>query len=71
MDRPPLIPTQTLPPPQSRRKKVIGSVIAVAAMAGLGYLAWHLTHPDAGAGAAAGQRPGASAGPSGGGGGRG
>jgi multidrug efflux system membrane fusion protein len=67
MDRPPLIPPQTLPPPHSRRKKVIGSVIAVAAMAGLGYLAWHLTHPDAGAGAAPGQRPGASAGPGGGG----
>ncbi len=64
MDRPPLIPPATLPAPHSRRKKVIGSVIAVAAMAGLGYLAWHLTHPEPAV--APGQGPGASAGPGGG-----
>lgn len=65
MDRPPLITEKTLPPPRSRRNKIIGSVIAVLAMAGLGYLAWHLTHPEPTAGAAQGQRAG------GGGGGRG
>jgi multidrug efflux system membrane fusion protein len=62
MDRPPVITGKTLPPPRTRRSKVIGSVIAVLAMAGLGYLAWHLTHPStdaaAGPGAAAGQRGG-------------
>ena len=48
MDRPPVITTKSLPPSRSRRGRVIGSVIAVAAMAALGYLAWHLTHPAAG-----------------------
>ena len=48
MDRPPVITTKSVPPPRSRRGRVIGSVIAVAAMAALGYLAWHLTHPAAG-----------------------
>jgi multidrug efflux system membrane fusion protein len=70
MDRPPLITEKTLPPPRSRRNKIVGGVIAVLAMAGLGYLAWHLTHPDAPAGAAQGQRAGGSPG-GGGGGGRG
>ncbi|NHZ41435.1 efflux RND transporter periplasmic adaptor subunit [Massilia aquatica] len=61
-------------PRRSRRAKIIGSVIAVLAMAGLGTLAWYLTHqPAAGPGGAPGA-PGA-AGPGGapaaGGGGRG
>ena len=73
MDRPPVITAKTLPPPRTKRSRVIGSVIAVAAMAGLGYLAWHLTHPAADAGAS-GQQAGAGAGagrPGGGRGGRG
>ncbi|MFC0135357.1 efflux transporter periplasmic adaptor subunit [Massilia eurypsychrophila] len=70
MDRPPLITEKTLPPPRSWRNKIVGGVIAVLAMAGLGYLAWHLTHPDAPAGAAQGQRAGGGPG-GGGGGGRG
>jgi multidrug efflux system membrane fusion protein len=43
-----LLSPKITPPPtpvkKSRRSKVIGGVIAVALMAGLGYLAWHLTH---------------------------
>ncbi|UOD30289.1 efflux RND transporter periplasmic adaptor subunit [Massilia violaceinigra] len=51
-------------PRRSRRAKIIGSVIAVLAMAGLGTLAWYLTHqPAAGPGGAPGA-PGA-AGPGG------
>jgi multidrug efflux system membrane fusion protein len=30
----------------SRRASIIGSVIAVLALAGIGWLAWHLTHPS-------------------------
>jgi multidrug efflux system membrane fusion protein len=74
MDRPPAIPATTLAPPRTRRSRVIGAIIAVLAMAGLGYLAWHLTHPAADPAAAGGQRPGAGAAggrPGGGGGGRG
>jgi multidrug efflux system membrane fusion protein len=56
MDRPPLITAKTPAPVRTRRSRVIGSVIAVAAMAGLGYLAWHLTHPAADAAAGAGAR---------------
>lgn len=63
-------------PQRSRRSKVIGSVIAIAVMAALGGLAWHLTHPAAGAAGAggapgAGGRPGGGGGPGGPGGGRG
>ncbi|WP_027863836.1 efflux RND transporter periplasmic adaptor subunit [Massilia alkalitolerans] len=71
----------TSPPPPSpearRRKRLIGTVIAVLAMAGLAALAWYLTHRPAGAGAggppgAAGARgPGGGGGPGAGGGGRG
>lgn len=72
----------TSPPPPSpearRRKRLIGTVIAVLAMVGLAALAWYLTHRPAGGGAggppgAAGARgPGAGAGgPGGGRGGRG
>jgi multidrug efflux system membrane fusion protein len=39
---------------------VIGAIVAILAMAGLGWLAWHLTHQPTGTGAGAG--PGASAG---------
>lgn len=40
-------------PKHSRRSRVIGTIVAVLAMAGLGALAWHLTHrdPQGGAGA--------------------
>jgi multidrug efflux system membrane fusion protein len=58
------------PVKRSRRSKIIGGVIAVAAMAGLGWLAWHLTHPAAGQGQGQGQGqsqggPGAAGGPGG------
>lgn len=71
----------TSPPPPSpearRRKRLIGTVIAVLAMAGLAALAWYLTHRPAGEGAggppgAAGARgPGGGPGAAGGRGGRG
>jgi len=73
----------TSPPPPSpealRRRRLIGTVIAVLAMIGLGALAWHLTHKPAGGGAGgppgaagAGARAGGpGAGPGGPGGGRG
>jgi multidrug efflux system membrane fusion protein len=65
-------PAITAVKPRSRRSKVIGSVIAVLAMAGLGGLAWHLTHPDPVASGQPGQRGGPGAGgPGGGRGGRG
>ena len=43
----------------SRRTRLAGSVLAVLVLAGTGWLAWHLTHPDtpaAGPGAAGGRR---------------
>lgn len=40
----------------SRRARLIGAVIAIIVLAALGWLAWHLTHPDAGSADAA--RPG-------------
>jgi multidrug efflux system membrane fusion protein len=66
----------TTHPPRTRRSRVIGAIVAILVMAGLGWLAWHLTHQPvgAGAGAAAGARgqgggaPGAGGGPGGGGG---
>jgi multidrug efflux system membrane fusion protein len=71
----------TTRPPRTRRSRVIGTIVAILAMAGLGWLAWHLTHQPTGtgtgAGAAAGARgqgggaPGAGGGPGGGRGGRG
>ncbi|WLI87478.1 efflux RND transporter periplasmic adaptor subunit [Massilia sp. R2A-15] len=68
MELPPVVTDKTLPRRHSRRGRIIGSIVAVLAMAGLGYLAWHLTHPsaDTAAPGAQGQRPGG-----GGGGGRG
>ncbi|MCZ8257856.1 MAG: efflux RND transporter periplasmic adaptor subunit, partial [Polaromonas sp.] len=48
-------PRVTLPRKRiSRRASIIGSVIAVLALAGTGWLAWHLTRPPAESGAAAG-----------------
>jgi multidrug efflux system membrane fusion protein len=66
----------TTHPPRTRRSRVIGAIVAILVMAGLGWLAWHLTHQPAGAGAgaAAGARgqgggaPGTGGGPGGGGG---
>ncbi len=43
-----------------RRNVILGSVLAIALVAGTGWLAWHLTHPDTTAANAAGARPGAS-----------
>jgi membrane fusion protein, multidrug efflux system len=57
-------------PTMSRRGMVIGSVIALVAMAGLGWLAWSLTHPD-GETQATSARPGAGPGARGGAGGGG
>ena len=38
----------------SRRATIIGSVIALVAVAGLGWLAWDLTHPEPGTATAGG-----------------
>ena len=69
---PPTSATANIPPRRalSRRSRVVGSLVAVLALAGTGWLAWSLTHPDATP--TAGAVPGA-AGPGGGppGGGRG
>ena len=59
----------TSPPPRNRRSKIIGSIIAVLVMAGLGALAWYLTHqPKEGPGGPGGQQAAAGGGPRGGGG---
>lgn len=58
----PSAPVRTKP---SRRSLLIGSVIAVLGMAGLGWLAWSLTHPDESTASA--QGPGGNRGPGGGG----
>jgi multidrug efflux system membrane fusion protein len=56
----------------SRRGRIIGSVIALLVVAGLGWLAWDLTHSSGGAsGAASGARAGGGQGGSGAGGGPG
>ena len=44
----------------SRRARIVGGLLAVLALGGTGWLAWHLTHPDKSASAAAG--PGAAGG---------
>lgn len=64
----------TSKPTRSRRGKIIGSIIAVLAMAALGTLAWYLTHqpkegPGGGAAGMQGAGPGGPGGPGGGGGG--
>jgi len=72
---PTLLTPKTTPPPtpipvkKSRRAKIIGGVIAIAAMAGLGYLAWHLTHkaPQGAQGGAPGAQGGGGRGGPGGG----
>jgi len=48
-------------PRLSRRARLAGSALAVLALAGTGWLAWHLTHPDASSSAAPGGRRGAPA----------
>ena len=62
--------SNTIPPRRtlSRRSRVVGSLVAVLALAGTGWLAWELTHPDkptataAGPGAGGPGRPGGSGG---------
>ncbi|MFL6708993.1 MAG: efflux RND transporter periplasmic adaptor subunit [Massilia sp.] len=78
MQQPPVDQASSPVPPHSRRSKIIGTIIAIAAMVGLGWLAWHLTHPSAeggapgqgGAGRGAQGASGGGGGPGGGGGGR-
>ncbi|NYE59236.1 multidrug efflux system membrane fusion protein [Duganella sp. 1224] len=66
-------PTLSANPPK-RSRKIVGSVIAIAVMAALGGLAWHLTHQPAGGAPGAqgpgGPGPGGPGGPGGAGGGR-
>ena len=52
---PPAVPRKVM----SRRNRVLGGLLAVLVLAGLGWLAWQLTHADGAAGA-----PGARRGPS-------
>jgi len=47
----------------SSRTRLMGGLLAVLILGGTGWLAWHLTHPDAASDAAA--RPGAAGGPRG------
>lgn len=56
--QPPQSPHPKLP---GRRNLILGSILAIALVAGTGWLAWHLTHPDTTAtgSAGAGARPGA------------
>jgi multidrug efflux system membrane fusion protein len=56
------------PKTHTRRKRIIGTIVAVLAMIGLGVLAWRLTHqaPAAGQGAAAGGGARGAGGPGGG-----
>jgi multidrug efflux system membrane fusion protein len=48
-------------PQRTRRSRVIGTIVAILAMAGLGWLAWNLTHQPAGSGAGSGAGAGAGA----------
>jgi membrane fusion protein, multidrug efflux system len=73
--RPTVQPDEPAPRRISRRATLVGSIIAILVVAGIGWLAWDLTHRDTAA-AADGARPGggagrAAGGPGGGGGGRG
>jgi multidrug efflux system membrane fusion protein len=66
--------TTTARPQRTRRSRIIGAIVAILVMAGLGWLAWHLTHQPTGAGAGAGagaRGQGGAAGAGGGGGGPG
>ena len=75
MDPQPPVPPQSLepvPPAQPPRRRIsnratlLGSLIAIAGVIGVGWLAWELTHPDKAA-VAEGGRPGAGAADGGGG----
>ena len=73
MDSPPKSALTSPPPPRAqatRRKRIIGTLIAVLAMIGLAALAWYLTHRPAAAPGAGGP-PGAAGARAGGGGGGG
>ena len=62
VETPPIHSSNTVPAKRmSRRSRLLGSLLAVLVLAGTGWLAWHLTHPDAPAGA-----PGAAGGRRGG-----
>lgn len=64
---PPAAPAEPVPAPAPRRRKWLGSLIAVLLLAGLGGLAWYLTHRPAVAPAGAfGGGPGARGGRGGG-----
>ncbi len=64
----PATQTAAMPRRVSRRSTVIGAVVALVIAAGLGWLAWDLTHPTPGAaGAASGARAGGGGGGPGGG----
>jgi multidrug efflux system membrane fusion protein len=60
----PISPSAPIRKPVSRRTTLIGSVIALLVVAGLGWLAWDLTHQSAGgaAGGASGARAGGGGG---------
>jgi multidrug efflux system membrane fusion protein len=60
----PISPSAAMRKPVSRRTTLIGSVIALVVVAGLGWLAWDLTHQSAGgaAGGASGARAGGGGG---------
>lgn len=64
-------PSRTTPvTPKKTRGRLVGSIIAILALAALGWLVWHLTHPQPDA-APGGGRPAAGGGPPGAPGGRG
>jgi len=62
-EKPPLPAATPAARPISRRARWLGALLAVLALGGTGWLAWHLTHPEAPAtaGAGAGGRRGAPA----------
>src|SRR5450830_1300686 len=68
MQQPPVDHATSPQRSHSRRSKIFGTIIAIAAMVGLGWLAWHLTHPDAQAQGVPGQGGAQRAGGGGGGG---
>ncbi len=52
VETPPIYSNTPAPKRMSRRARLLGSLLALAVLAGTGWLAWHLTHPDESAGAA-------------------
>lgn len=52
VETPPIHSNSPAPKRMSRRARLLGSLLALAVLAGTGWLAWHLTHPDESAGAA-------------------